>query len=69
MRITDALKNLNFQLRASARRQRANEFESAPEDLNGVAMGKPVRCVLCRKHQKTRGSLVVAAFFEVQRKF
>ena len=32
-------------------------------------LGKSIRCVLCRKHQITCGSLVVAAFFEVQRKF
>ena len=32
-------------------------------------MGKSVRSVLCRKHQITCGSLVLAAFFEVQRKF
>ena len=40
VRIADALKNLNFQLRVRARRQRGNEFESAPEDFEWSRDGK-----------------------------
>ena len=67
MRIANALKNLNFQFLFRAARRRRNDFESAPEDLNGVTLGKSVGCVLCRMHEITCGSLVVAPFFELQR--